>query len=176
MDKFQNKYSIPSARLPDFNYGMAASYFVTICVKDHACLFGEIQNDEMVLNELGNIAKLEWELIPDLRPDMNIQLGEFVVMPNHFHGILIIGANEFNKNGSVDYVSRFGPQRKNLASVIRGFKSSVTSYANANNIVFAWQERFHEHIIRNIDSYHNIANYIYNNPVNWHKDKFYRPQ
>ena len=175
MDKFQNKYRIPSSRLPNFNYGSAASYFVTICIKEHACLFGEIVNSEMILNKLGNKVELEWKNIPELRPDMNIQLGEFVVMPNHFHGILIIGENEFNKNSKEDF-STFGPQRKNLASILRGFKSSVTSYAKANGIAFAWQERFYDHIIRNNDDYKNIASYIYNNPVNWGKDKFYRPQ
>lgn len=70
--------------------------------------------------------------------------------------------------------NKFGPQAKNLASIIRGFKSAVTTFARTNNIPFDWQARFHDHIISTEDEYFRIADYIVNNPNSWHKDKFYK--
>ena len=70
--------------------------------------------------------------------------------------------------------NKFGPQSQNLASIIRGYKTGVTKYARNNNIVFAWQTRFHDHIIRDDASYQRIRNYIINNPKNWNKDKLYK--
>ena len=64
--------------------------------------------------------------------------------------------------------NQFDPQSKNLASIIRGYKSSVKKYATINNIDFVWQPRFHDHIIRNDESFHRISEYIINNPLNWH--------
>ena len=69
---------------------------------------------------------------------------------------------------------RFGPQSGNLASVVRGIKSAVTKYANEHDIPFAWQPRFHDHIIRNWTEMNHIADYIQNNPMNWELDRFYK--
>ena len=102
MKKFQNKYRIPSARLQNWDYGENGAYFITICTKNMACYFGDVEtrliasqhdNDddskcEMQLNELGKIAHRNWEAIPNQFP--YIELGNFVIMPNHMHGILII--------------------------------------------------------------------------------------
>ncbi len=105
---------------------------------------------------------------------MNIELDSFVVMPNHFHGILIIGENKYN---SVIHTgnNKFGPQLKNLSSVLRGFKSAVTSHAINTRQQFDWQERFHDHIIRSNNEYLVIQKYIDNNIKNWPDDKFYGP-
>ncbi|HVW14376.1 MAG TPA: hypothetical protein VHB54_11150 [Mucilaginibacter sp.] len=124
------------------------------------------------------MAEAEWLKTPELRPDMNLELGEYIVMPNHFHGIISIGNNPYNTiaatGNSVGYQkNKFGPQSKNLASVVRGFKSAVTTFARKNDIIFDWQTRFHDHIIRTEDEYFRIADYILNNPDNWQKDKFY---
>lgn len=70
-------------------------------------------------------------------------------------------------------LQHFGPQSKNLGSVVRGIKSAVTKFANQNNIPFKWQSRFHDHIIRDNNDMNNIANYIINNPANWETDCFY---
>jgi putative transposase len=146
---FQNKYRIPSARLYGWNYGSPGLYFITICTKDRINYFGTIQNGIMCLNNLGQTAYEEWMKAPVIRPDMNIELDSFVVMPNHFHGILIIGENEFNSGkDAVHGVSTFGSQRKNLPSALRGFKSAVTSHALRSKQPFDWQERYHDHIIR----------------------------
>ncbi len=72
------------------------------------------------------------------------------------------------------YKNQFAPQSKNLASIIRGYKSAVTTYARKNGIIFDWQPRFHDHIIRSMDEYHRISNYILNNPTKWYNDKFYQ--
>ena len=135
----------------------------------------------MTLNDIGNIVRNEWQQTPRIRPDMNLTLDEFTVMPNHFHAIIFIGQNQFN--GQPDIIGedslqnnnkkKFSPQSKNLSSIIRGFKSSVTTQAQKINRNFAWQERFHDHIIRNHESYVFIRNYILNNPVNWTEDTFY---
>ncbi|MBF6611234.1 MAG: hypothetical protein ITF99_08875 [Chryseobacterium sp.] len=180
-EKFRNKYRIPSARLQKWDYQWAAAYFITICTKDRLHYFGKIQNGTMILNEIGNIVMIEWMKTMEIRQDMNLELGEFVVMANHFHGILIIGDNEYNGRDAMHCVStgtssvipkQFGPQRKNVSSVIRGFKSSVTKNARILNPYFAWQTRFHDHIIRDARSFENISNYIINNPGNWDKDQF----
>jgi len=105
--------------------------------------------------------------------DMNIELAEFVIMPNHIHGIIIIGRNEFNKANHSDFKSGFNSPSKNLSSIIRGYKIAVTTYARKNNIEFDWQSRFHEHIIRSEDDYLKIASYIINNLSNWEFDQLY---
>lgn len=90
MDKYQNKYRIASARATFWNYGWPAAYFVTICTKDRKHLFGEVVDGQMVLSETGKIVKAEWLKTFDMRPDMNLQMSEYVVMPNHFHEVVII--------------------------------------------------------------------------------------
>jgi len=172
-EKFQNKYRISSARLKNWDYGASAIYFVTICTKHRKHYFGEICDDEMILNEIGKLVEREWLKTPHIRPDMNLELGAFVVMPNHFHGIITIGSNKYNtRRDAKPRVSTFGAQSNNLASIIRGFKSSVS--INTRKIIpsFGWQARFHDHIIRDFDSFHRIEQYIQNNPGKWTKDKF----
>ena len=123
----------------------------------------------------------------EMRMDMNLELGEFVVMPNHFHGIIGIGKNEYNTkrdtqrrdamhcvSATNDSKNKFGPQSKNLASIIRGFKTGVTINARLINPNFAWQSRYHDHIIRNDRSFHRISKYIIDNPLNWSDDQFHR--
>lgn len=192
-DKFQNKYRITSARAAWWNYANNAAYFITICTKHRAHYFGTIvvgddhdvetpcmaslqqpRSAFLQPTDIGKIAESEWLKPPSIRPDMNLELDEFVVMPNHFHAIIWIGENEYNRDlDGYDIANKFGPQFKNLASILRGFKLSVTTFAIKNNIEFGWQERFHDHIIRDEDSYKRIKNYIFNNPSNWESDKFY---
>jgi putative transposase len=88
IDKFQNKYRIPSARLHNWDYGDNGAYFITICTSNRNHFFGEITNDIMELNEIGNIAENFWVEIPQHYPF--IELGNYIVMPDHIHGILII--------------------------------------------------------------------------------------
>ena len=183
-DKFQNKYRVASARLPHWDYGHQAAYFVTICTKNRRHWFGAIRNGTMHLSEIGKIAEQEWVRTPGIRPDMHLALGEYIIMPNHFHAIIIIGDNAYNMNCGgvqngrdaihrVSMVNQFGPQSNNLASIVRGFKSAVTKNARYIQTGFAWQSRYHDHIIRNNTSFHNISRYIRNNPSQWPEDRFY---
>jgi putative transposase len=172
MSLYQNKYRIESARLKNWDYGSAAAYFITICTQNRISFFGKIQNGEMLLNDIGIIVQTEWLKTPPLRPDMNLLLDEFVVMPNHFHAIIFIGENEFNY-GDTKTANKFGPQSKNLGSIMRGFKSSVTTQAHKINPDFDWQQRYHDHIIRNHESFCRIQHYIINNPANWKDDNFF---
>ncbi len=176
MEKFQDKYRIASARLQSWDYGSQAAYFVTICTKHRTHFFGEIIDNQMQLNSIGELAETEWLKTPEIRPDMNLELGEFVIMPNHFHAILNIGQNQYNIQGGGNFTTAnaFGPQSKNLASVIRGFKSAVTTQARIMGYDnFEWQSRFHDHIIRDESSFERIETYIRNNPANWKDDRFY---
>ena len=204
-DKFQNKYRIPSARASWWNYGDNGGYFIAICTKNRQHYFGEIviSDDAGVETQciaslratpIGQIVETEWLKTISIRPDMNLKMDAFTVMPNHFHAIIWIGDNQYNRdsddaNTDADAVvetpcmaslppvppapmNKFGPQSKNLASILRGFKSAVTTFAVKNKIEFEWQERFYDHIIRDEESYQKIRNYIINNLQNWGTDKF----
>jgi putative transposase len=70
-------------------------------------------------------------------------------------------------------ITKYGPQSKNLASIIRGYKSAVTTFARKNNIDFEWQSLYYDHVIRTTDAYNKISHYIINNPSKWHHDKFF---
>ncbi|TLX74721.1 hypothetical protein E9993_12485 [Labilibacter sediminis] len=184
--KFQNKYRIESIRLQNWDYKSNAAYFITICTQNRHPYFGNIVTPTQ-LSPIGKIVETEWLKTPQLRPDMNLELDAYVVMPNHFHGIIIIGENKYNgggdgvmggrdtmhrvSTGNQHNSNHFGPQRKNLASIIRGFKSAVTMNARKINPDFAWQSRFWEHIIRDDDSYQRIKQYIIDNPDNWEGDR-----
>lgn len=87
-EKYQNKYRIASTRMKDYDYSSNGAYFVTIVTKNREHLFGTVVDDEMVLNEIGKIVKKEWLISERIRK--NIFLDKFVIMPNHFHGIVII--------------------------------------------------------------------------------------
>lgn len=123
------------------------------------------------MTEIGIIAQREWFKTPEIRPDMNISLGEFVVMPNHIHGIIHIGGDGMHRTSTNP---KFGPQSKNLGSIIRGYKSAVTTYARKLNLEFQWQPLYYEHIIRTDSSLARISQYIQNNPLKWLKDKYYK--
>jgi putative transposase len=194
-ERYQNKYRITSARAPFWDYGWNAAYFVTICTKNRECWFGEISDGVMELSTIGHIANSCWFEIPNHFPF--VELGAHIIMPNHVHGILIInkpddgnddrndGRNDGRTVETQNFASlptkptelnkpknKFGPQSKNLASIIRGFKIGVTKNARQINPDFAWQSRYHEHIIRNNKSYQRISEYIINNPDKWDKDTF----
>ena len=96
MEKYKNKYRIPSARALWWNYGWAGAYFITICTRNREHFFGEIQNGIMHLSHTGVLADVFWHEIP--HHAKNVELGAFVVMPNHVHGILILNGNDENEN------------------------------------------------------------------------------
>ncbi len=190
MDKYQNKYRITSARWQDWDYAWDGVYFITICTKNREHYFGEIVDDKMVLSNTGTIAHILWYEVKNHAK--NIELDEFVVMPNHIHGILILHGNDRNNgdNGNNEETrhvfslqhgndlspgqKRFQNKGKNtISSIVGSYKSAVTKHCNRLGFDFKWQPRFHDHIIRDDKSYLQIQDYIRNNPQNWDKDKFY---
>ena len=160
--KFQNKYRGQSTRLQSWDYSSEGSYFITICTKNSQHFFGKVIDGKMILSEIGKVVEEEWIKSIGMRPEMEIQLGEFVVMPNHFHGIINIrraathrgpdnGAQcaplsaEISSSQNTVAMRRdrteasispqknqFGSQSNNIASIIRGFKSAVTCWCKKN--------------------------------------------
>ena len=187
--KYKDKFRVETARLPSWDYGVNAPYFVTICTKNKITFFGNIINNNVELSSIGKIAQKYWLDIPKHFPF--VELDEFIIMPNHIHGIIVInkpnvetqniasekGTNKSNietQNIASLHKNKFGPQSQNLASIVRGFKSGVTMYTKTNNLHFAWQPRYYDHIIRNYESWENIREYIRQNPKNWLDDDEYK--
>lgn len=176
--KYQNKYRIASARLQSWDYGNNGSYFITICTKNREHFFGKIAEQEMHLNETGKLAEQYWVEIPEHYPF--IELGNFVVMPNHMHGILIIENSDPKTEpqsipaGKGGFAGEKNPMfHDNISRVVRWYKGRCTFEIHKINLEFDWQRSFHDHIIRDTKSFERIQNYIANNPKNWNDDKFY---
>ncbi|WP_243385066.1 transposase [Caviibacterium pharyngocola] len=148
---------------------------ITICCSERRSIFGVIKNNQVYLNKYGLIAHHTWLETIDKRD--GIELGEFIVMPNHIHGILIFSEEfyeqgiQFRKRG-VCHTPLRSPSR-NLGAIIRGYKSSVTSQLRSELGDNIWQRNYYEHIIRNEQSYEQLSNYIVNNPFTWEQDYFF---
>ena len=151
----------PAARQP-------GAYFVTIATFQRDGLFGQIANEEMQLNEFGRIAGECWCAIPE--HFANVELGTYVIMPNHVHGIIIIHENGlFQPVGAQHAAPLRKPNVKpgSLGAIIRSFKSAVTRNIGQKNI---WQRNYYEHMIRNEKEWDKIHRYIESNPINWESD------
>ena len=203
-------------RLRNFDYSSQAWYFITICTKNRRHTLGEIADGQMHLSAIGEQANLFWKEIPKHFP--HIELGEFIIMPNHIHGIIGIvdtpqsaeirirqgdtqalnsenrnttirtrqgdtqPLNSKNRNNTVRTRHVVSQPKENqfgktiagsLSAIIGQFKSTLTRWSRKNgHDNFAWQARFHDHIIRSDGAFIRISNYIKNNPANWGKDKF----
>ena len=178
-----NAYPIrKSPRANWFEYNEAC-YFITICTKNMRHFFGEISDNCMYLSPIGSF--LSEELSSPHRHHDHIDIPLFVVMPNHIHAIITVGTRRAasardlppaaadmarQSAGSSADMARHVPTL--LGSYIASLKSAVTRYAHMNNIPFAWQPRYHDHIIRGIDDLNNIGDYIENNVARWSYDRF----
>ena len=209
-EKFRNKYRVPSARLQNWDYGSNGAYFITICTKEMQHFFGKVVDEKMILNSIGELAEKYWIEIQKQFP--YVELGNFQVMPNHMHGILIIDKSvviavetRFIASNLDEIVGneRIGDDADNsetrlIASVLEN--DEVGGFAGENNPMladtisrvirwykgrctfemrkiipnFEWHSRFHDHIIRNSESFERIQNYIEENPSRWEEDKFYK--
>lgn len=194
MKKFNpNIHNRKSIRLEGYDYSSAGAYFITLCCRDRAHLFGEIINGSMELNQLGEIIEEEWIKTIEIRS--HISLGEWVVMPNHFHGIIHI---EKDLEQNSEHIGKFRSPSQTIGAIIRGFKGATTKRikelifknpdsperANCNSPQWdsplsridpeksIWQRDYWDNIIRNQRAYENISNYIRNNPKKWEEDKF----
>jgi len=183
-----------SIRLKGYDYSQAGAYFVTVCAHERQCLFGEIVDGEMQLNDFGRIVAAEWIRSGELRAE--IETGEYVVMPNHFHGIVMItddiasgchrrgdrpvaqnaGQMSSGKSGDRPVAPTPGPQPKSIGAMMAGFKSAVTKRINIiRDIpgVPVWQRNYYEHVIRDDADYNRIAEYVADNPRRWTEDKLH---
>lgn len=167
-----------SLRLKGYDYSNEGVYFVTVVTHGREMLFGNVVDGEMLLNDFGKIVSSTWgDLINHFE---NIELGEFAIMPNHFHGIVIITTSvgvgsKPTPEKTINTPSRagHGPAPTWLPEIMRQFKTF--SSKNINQLRGAtgtavWQRGFYDHIIRNEKDYNNIVNYIAMNPSNWEKD------
>jgi len=165
----------------------------TICTQNKVCLFGEIINEEMVLNEIGKMIEIQWLALK--KHFTNIKLYEYCIMPNHFHGIVhiiddvqaIVGVplvgTRYPQNGQPQGIAPTPKGKiKSLGDTIGAFKSLTTNEyirgIKKNNWKpfdrKFWQRNYYEHIIRNDESYQKITEYIYENPNNWQTDYYYQ--
>jgi len=173
-----------SNRLSGFDYTQNGMYFLTICAFNRACIFGDIVNGETHLNDIGEIVAEEWVKTSAMRH--NVELGEWVVMPNHFHAIVMIenppvGAHCMRPNdrNCTSRAHGSAPLRRDsccIGSIIAGFKSAVTKQGNILRQTPGlplWQRNYHEHIIRTENDLQRICEYIQNNPLRWQFDSLY---
>lgn len=177
MELYKNKYRAKSNRLSNWNYSSAGYYFVTICTQNRICYFGDAtslkQPKSLIhLSSIGEIANKYWEQIP--KHFDNIGIDQFIIMPNHVHGIIIINDTTVEAHHGVPLpeTNKFGGSIPNsLSTIIKQYKSSVTRWCNQNDLSFTWQSNYHEHIIRNEEELYRIREYIINNPANWDEDE-----
>ncbi len=159
-------------RLSGFDYSGEGEYFVTICIANRKHYLGEIKEGKMSLSDEGNIADKIWNEIPHIFK--GVKLGEYQIMPDHFHGILILKENPhrnlINQIPTFKSGIRNNPMElKNisLGKIIRWYKGRVKYEARKINQKFQWQSRFYDRIIRDDKEYFFISEYILNNPINW---------
>lgn len=170
-----------SIRLPEYDYTLSGAYFVTICTHNRESLFGRVVDGKMLLNEYGKIVCEEWFRTAEVRRNVELLEGEFVVMPNHVHGIIWI----------VDAGNGVGAQRRcaptprgitpnnvapgSLGAIVRAFKSTVTRRINELRNTpggRVWQRNYYEHIIRTERALNAIRRYIRDNPRRWDLDRY----
>jgi REP element-mobilizing transposase RayT len=179
-----------SIRLMDYDYTQDGAYFLTVCAYKRECMLGAIVGDEMVMNEFGNIVRDEWLKTATIRAE--VELDEYVVMPNHFHAVLFIAGNTAQMIGekslNADNVGarravplqpecerrQFGrPIARSLPTIVGAFKSAATKRINeARNTPGApvWQRNYYESVIRNESALKDIRLYIQTNPACWAQD------
>ena len=176
------KHHRRSIRLKGYDYAQARAYFVTIVTWQRETLFGEIVDGEMVLNEMGKMVQKWWHQIQKHFP--NVELGAFVIMPNHIHGIIIItegrGAvpapdDDIQNEQQGEMTSPRHRKKPTLGQIVAYFKYQSTKEMNAldgaGTITKFWQRNYHDRIIRNEHEMARIWDYIEANPSRWADDE-----
>jgi putative transposase len=165
-----------SIRLANYDYSSSGLYFVTLCTHDRAVLFGEISSGQPLLNAIGQMAEFWWKRLPEKFPGLLLE--EFVVMPNHLHGLLAL--TNLPEAGRPGHPAAPLPQVQPpaLSRVLQWFKTMTTN-ANFRGVRQAgwpvvrgklWQRTYYEHIVRSSGAAHRIAAYILENPERWAVD------
>ena len=169
-----------SIRIPGYDYAAEGMYFITICVQDRKPFLGRISDGVTVLNEIGIIVDETWRWLADQYD--HVELGPYVVMPNHIHGIIMLEADEgVSRNApticSVSQTPSVAMEpRKPIGRLIGAFKTVSTKKVNAvlgtpGDVL--WQRNYWEHVIRNETSFGKIVEYIENNPATWQQDQLF---
>ena len=160
---YKNKFRIASTRLINWDYKTPWWYFVTINTNNHQEYFGAVKNGKVIINDIGKIVNEYWLEIP--KHYTSVELDYFVIMPNHIHGIIIINNVETGHAPSLQL------KRPSLGNIVGSYKSAVTKWCNKNEILFKWQSRYFERIIRNEPELYKIRKYIEQNPLKWEIEK-----
>ncbi len=172
-----------SIRLEGYDYSQAGAYYVTIVTYHRDCLFGGIVDGEMILNDLGKIADECWRAISEHFPF--VELGVYVIMPNHVHGIIVITDVDHRADAGASARSRGTiyrapttqerfqkPVAGSLPTIIRTYKAAVTRrIGREHNATGIWQRNYYEHIIRDEKDLQNKTDYIEANPSLWDEDE-----
>jgi putative transposase len=177
-DSIDQKRYRRSIRLPDHNYSHAGAYYITVCTQDRDCLFGNVVNGQMQLNEEGRIVQTVWNGLPHFYE--NIELDAFMIMPNHLHGVILlhagVGAIHESPLQSKPATSTHAADRRRmlLSKIIGRFK--MVSAKQINDLRQSrgrtlWQRNYYEHIIRDDESLNRIRQYIVDNPAQWEFDR-----
>ena len=174
------KHHRKSIRLEGYDYSQDGMYYVTVCEKSGKSVFGEVIKSEVRLSAWGEIVRDCWEDIPNHFENAEVDVS--VIMPNHIHGIVILGKSLVGTRHAVSL--RAIPNQKgeqfaepvcgSLSTILRSFKSAVTRQAHLDGYsAFVWQSRFYEHVIRDGEDLDRIREYILENPANWRSDEYY---
>jgi len=169
------KHHRRSIRLQGYDYSSEGAYYVTIVTYQRDCLLGEIINKEMFLSDFGKIADECWRAISEHFPF--VELGAYVIMPNHVHGIIIITDNGRGTTMLRPYDDNPNPHKINvkpgsLGAIVRSYKSAVSYRINKEyNATSIWQRNYYEHIIRDEKDLQNKTDYIEANPMLWDEDE-----
>lgn len=148
------------------DYGAAWIYYVTLVTEGRNNYLSKIisgNTAKINLSKIGLIANQYWLDIPKHYPF--VQLDEYVIMPNHIHGLLYFNKPEHEYR--IQKPNTFGPQSMNLAAVIRGYKSALKTYATTNEVPFGWQPRYYDSVVRSEEDLNKIRSYIRSNPAKW---------
>ena len=165
-----------SLRLKEYDYSRGGAYFITICTYNRECVLGNVADEEMILNQSGNIVLACWNSLLE-RYD-NIELDKFVVMPNHVHGIIKIidhvGAIHELPLQTANTNQKTKRRRMLIPKIVGYFKMNSSKQINTirnSTGIPVWQRNYYEHIIRNENKLNKIREYIHNNPIRWHLDR-----
>ncbi|MBI3570905.1 MAG: transposase [Gammaproteobacteria bacterium] len=153
--------------------------FWTAVARNHECLFGEVMDGDMRLNDAGQAAQAEWVRLPERF--QSIELDKFVIMPNHLHGIILVGAGLAPPGRGAHVGAGLAPPGRGAASsaptlgdILRAFKSISAIAVNrllGRSGCSLWQRNYYEHIVRNENELARIREYIVNNPAQWALDR-----
>ena len=163
-----------SIRLKEYDYSQSGAYFVTICTQDRECIFSEIADGQIILNDAAKMVDEKWRELKIRFP--HIELDEYVIMPNHLHGIITVGAGSSCPDETMETACSDGRENRapTLGQIVAYFKYQTTKQINAARnvgIQRLWQRNYYERVIRDEDELNVVRQYIIDNPAKWDTDE-----